>query len=221
MLRIAVVGDLSLQDPARLRKAMTAALLAKPDLLVHVGDIHPGYEVILDFSKGKVPIYAVPGNHDTEWDTKLGMPRQWVVPSPAGKSLAYLIGLDNSKDTFNDYDWTSLPYKQLDIPIILFVHKPLSTILLPDGSESTHTMLENGPNKDAERLKQWAVMTYGDPTQRKEVLFVHGHYHGWTLMKTGYGDCLIEGRGGAAPELGYSIITVREEGIAIHQATVY
>src|SRR5262245_33848645 len=97
MLRIAIVGDLSLQDPSRLDRAMAAAV-ANCDLLVHVGDIHPGYEVMRKWAKQKT-IYAVPGNHDTEWDNQATpwFARQWATDA----SQVYLIGLDNSRDVFD------------------------------------------------------------------------------------------------------------------------
>src|SRR5260370_41572783 len=44
-IRIAVVGDLSLQDPARLERVMAAAA-ADSDILVQMGDINPGYSVV-------------------------------------------------------------------------------------------------------------------------------------------------------------------------------
>lgn len=204
MIRIGVVGDLSLQDPARLEKAM-AACAPNCDLICHVGDIHPGYGVVKKYAQ-QYKLLAVPGNHDTLWDSELGWHRRWQETTPWGINL---IGLDNSGDTFVQEDFDKV---DLSKPAIIFCHKPLSTIVLSDGSESTHIMGEGLPNTYAEKLKAMV--------KDHDVLLIHGHYHGWSLMKTSYADCLIEGRGGAAPDIGYSIITITPEGWVIHQVTL-
>jgi predicted phosphodiesterase len=213
MLRIAVVGDLSLQDPARLENVMIRAA-EDCDILVQVGDMHPGYDVVKQHAVKKPNnVLAVPGNHDTEWDATLGWPRQWNRDEPE----CHLAGIDNSNDSFCDKDWltveTALAALEKGKPVILFVHKPLSDIVLGDGSESIHNMGEvHGGNADSKKLQG---MVNG-----RDVLLVHGHYHAWSLMKPPYADCLIEGRGGAAPELGYTVINVRAEGIVLHAVTL-
>lgn len=210
MYRIVVVGDLSMNDPTKLDKAMVSALSEKCDILVHVGDIHDGYDVVKKYAQSN-HILAVPGNHDTEWDQRLGWRRQWYYQGPN----VHMIGLDNSKDKFCQADWdvvNSLPNDAL--PVLVFLHKPLTRIVFPDGSESGHIMSEGGltPTADSLRLQ--------DLLRHREVVYVHGHYHGWTYMKTNYGDCLIEGRGGAAPQIGYTIIVIQPEGIVLHPVTL-
>lgn len=203
MVKIGVVGDLSLQDPARLERAMAAAF-AVSDIVVQVGDMHPGYPVVLSYAAKGKSVYAVPGNHDADWNMKLNWPRQWRHDLP----LVTLIGLDNSQDSFTDS--TVLSNLPTDKPTFVFVHKPLSTIVLPDGSESTHCMGEGSPNPQAVAMQNTLC-------PHPDLLLVHGHYHGWALMKTKYADCLIEGRGGAAPEIGWTQIIVTPEGFTIHR----
>lgn len=207
MIKISVVGDLSLQDPSRLEQAMAAAY-SSCDILVQVGDMHPGYSVVKKYAGMGKPVYAVPGNHDTDWDNQLGWPRQWNHDVQE----CHLVGLDNHADSFNGQDWSALASINDDKPILLFVHKPLSTIVLPDGSESSHIMGEGAVNQDA--IKLCGLIT------GKDILCVHGHYHGWTYMKTKYADCLVEGRGGAAPQIGYTLITISPNGIVLHSITL-
>jgi predicted phosphodiesterase len=205
MLKIGVVGDLSLQDPARLEKAMAAAWAAS-DIVVNVGDMHPAYPVILSYAaKGKF-VYAIPGNHDAEWDSKLGWARQWRHDLP----LVTLIGLDNSQDSFSPADWALLDKLPATGPTFIFVHKPLSNVVLPDGSASTHNMGEGSPNADAVKMAAFIQ-------SKCDILLVHGHYHGWAFMRTLYADCLVEGRGGAAPEIGWTQILVTPDGFTIHR----
>jgi hypothetical protein len=210
MLRIAVVGDLSLQDPARLERVMAAAY-KDCEIVVQIGDMHPGYDVVTKYAAMGKPVYAIRGNHDTLWDSLLDQPigrwpKQWNHSTP----LCHMVGLDNSADSFNNDDWAAVSAVPKDtLPILVFVHKPLSTIVLPDGSESNHIMGEGIANADAVKLQ--ALLS------NRNVLYCHGHFHGWTYMKTNYGDCLVEGRGGAAPILAYSIITMQEQGITLSQ----
>jgi hypothetical protein len=209
MTRIAVVGDLSLQDPARLDQAI-GATPANTDFIVQVGDAHPGYWVLKKYANH--PLLAVPGNHDTDWDAQLpGWPRQWHRELPD----CSLVGMDNHADSFAKADLDMLAAAlSLTKPIILFVHKPLSTIVLPDGSTSQHIMGEGGmqPNLDAIQLRTMI--------EKRNVLCVHGHYHGWSFMRTDYADVLIEGRGGAAPAIGYTLITITKDGWVLHQVTL-
>ncbi len=172
MLRIAVVGDLSLQDPLRLKRAMDAAVASKPDVLIHVGDMHPGYDLVKNCPIPRT--YAVPGNHDTEWDARMGdgWKRQWF----RDEGVVQIVGMDNSKDSFGPADWDALG-KWVDPtrPCMIVCHKALSPIVFPDGTESMHVMGEGQPNADAERLKK--LVTGSD------CLLVHGHFHGLALMR--------------------------------------
>jgi predicted phosphodiesterase len=189
-----------------------AAANDNADIVVQVGDMHPGYSVVKKYGVDPNRIYAVPGNHDTDWDSQLGWSRQWIH----SLDNVVLVGLDNSKDIFDDEAYQLIQdvlKERLTENVILFVHKPLSTIVLSDGSESQHIMGEGAlPNKDADKMK--------DILNGEDVLCCHGHYHGWSLMMTHYATCLIEGRGGAAPELGYTIITVQKDGLVLHQVTL-
>ncbi len=215
MLKMAVVGDLSQNDPSRLAQALDVALGAA-DLVVQVGDINPGYDVIKQrLTTGK--LLCIPGNHDTQgpgnWDASLpGLPKQWQKTVQG----VYLIGLDNTNDTINADGWKMLQdYVQVEPPPPLFVfcHKPLSPIVLPDGTESLHIMGEGSlPNADAEKLKHFL--------EPLDATLCHGHYHGWTLMKPSYGTVILEGRGGAAPQIGYTLFIIQPEGWVAHSVTL-
>lgn len=214
MLKLAIVGDLSQNDPSRLAQALDAALAAS-DLVVQVGDINPGYDVVKQ-RLGTGKLLCVPGNHDTvgpgNWDASLpGLPKQWIK-HVAG---ACLIGLDNSWDDLKQVGWDILngyspsdPKEQL----FMFMHKPLSTIVFPDGTESNHIMGEGAPCPDAIKLQTWVAAHHAT--------VCHGHYHGWTLMNTSYGTVIVEGRGGAAPQIGYTLITLQAEGWSAHAVTL-
>ncbi len=209
MIRLSIVGDLSLQDPARLEKVMAAAY-PSADIVCQVGDMCPGYSIVKKYAAMGKPLYAVAGNHDTEWDTQLGWPRQWSHDTPE----CHLIGLDNHADSFNDKDWATVANVPNDgKPLLLFVHKPLSTIILPDGSESSHIMGEGAVNADAVKLQSILAA-------RGNVICIHGHWHGNTIFTTKYALCLVEGRGGAAPNLGFSTVFIRDDGIAFHSVEV-
>ncbi len=201
IVKINIVGDLSLQAPERLQKVMDAA--AECDILIQVGDMHPCYECVKRAPKG---CFAVVGNHDTDWDKNLGWPRQWRHDTPE----CLIIGIDNSKDTFAQADYDTVQPLPTNKPVFIVVHKPLSTIVLPDGTQSSHSMGEGAPNADAKRMQ--AIVA-----QAENVLLVHGHYHGKSVFKTAYADCVVEGRGGAAPILGFTSILVTKDGWTIHQ----
>ncbi len=213
MLRIAVVGDLSMQDPQRFDHALSEAF-KNADIIVQVGDMHPAYDVVKKYtqweaSTGKKFFY-IPGNHDLDWDAKMpGAARQWVH----SESLVHMIGLDNGQDHYNDQTWQLLA--TADQPenankfLFIFTHKPLTTIVLPDGTESQHIMGEGGGQSDSKRLQDWL-------RKHENALLVCGHYHGWTFQHTNYCDVLVEGRGGAAPQLGYTMIFVQPEGWVFH-----
>lgn len=216
MLKLAVVGDLSQCDPAGLAKALDAALAAA-DIVVQVGDINPGYDVLKQrLSSGK--LFPIPGNHDTlgpgNWDAELpDQPKQWQ------KSIGgiYMIGLDNTKDVIDQEGWSLLngyvSAQPPSLPLFLFCHKPLSPIVLPDGTESTHIMGEGAfPNADAEKLKHFLAPL--------DATLCHGHYHGWTMMKPSYGTVIVDGRGGAAPQIGYTLFFIDPEGWAAHSITL-
>lgn len=207
MLKLAIVGDLSFQDPNRLAQALDAAL-ATADVVVQVGDLHPGYDVVkARLASGK--LLVVPGNHDTEWDTRLALPRQWVKDLPA----ATLIGLDNSADVINQADWNILnAYVPNGKPLFLFMHKPLSTLVLPDGNESNHIMGEGSPCPDAIKLQDWMLAHHAS--------MGCGHYHGSTVMDTRYSTVVLDGRGGAAPQLGYTMLYIQPEGWTAHAITL-
>jgi hypothetical protein len=221
MLRLGIIGDLSLQPPDRLQRAMAAAF-GYSDIIIQVGDMHPGYSVLRTYKAmegGQKYVLAVPGNHDTNWDQELGWARNWyrAFQFPDGTGMAcHIVGLDNSADVFDPTVWSMLGSVPKDTtPLLMILHKPLSTVVLPDGSETNHIMGEgNLPNADAERLKHLLE-------SRENVLYIHGHYHAFALMKCWYGDALIEGRGGAAGtgtgELGWTQILLTKEGLTLHR----
>lgn len=209
MFRIGIVGDLSMQDPARLEAAI-AEVCPLVDVVVQVGDMHAAYDVINKYVGKPKPFYVIPGNHDIDYDSKLGLSRRWRYDY----DLCRIAGIDNSNDTLakEDYDiLNSIPND--DLPLFLFAHKPLSMIILPDGSENGHIMGEVSQGEHAEKLKEWLAA-------RKNVLLICGHYHGFTWMRANYCDVLVEGRGGAAPEVGYTIIYVHTDGWSLHPLTV-
>lgn len=212
MLRLAIVGDLSQNDPSRLAQALDAALAAS-DLVIQVGDINPGYDVVKQ-RLGTGKLFPIPGNHDIlgpgNWDVSLpGLPKQWSKRV----DCAQLFGLNNSCDTFDQEAWNLLnSYDGSAKHVFLFCHKPLSPIVFPDGSESQHIMGEGSPCPDAVKMQTW-VAAHTAAT-------CHGHYHGWTLMKTNYGTVIVEGRGGAAPQIGYTLLNIQPEGWSAHSVTL-
>jgi hypothetical protein len=217
MLKLAVVGDLSQNDPSRLAQALDAAI-GVADVVVQLGDINPGYDVVKDRMKSSGKLLCIPGNHDTQgpgnWDASLpGTPKQWQKTVNG----VYLIGLDNTNDTVNQAGWdllnTYVNSGPPTLPLFVFCHKPLSPIVLPDGTESTHIMGEGAfPCADAEKLKKFL--------EPLDATLCHGHYHGWTLMKPSYGTVILEGRGGAAPQIGYTLFLIQPEGWVAHSVTL-
>ena len=210
MLKIAVVGDLSMGDADKYDQALSEAF-DHADIIIQVGDLHPAYDITNKYkAKGK-PFLVVPGNHDLEWDEKFKYPRQWVYST----DLVHIIGLDNSNDHFNDETWkllatTDLPENKNKF-IFVVAHKPLSKIILTDGSESWHYMGEEGGKGSNKKLRDWLNV-------HKNTLLIGGHYHNWTLQHAAYSDILVEGRGGADPdELGYTLILVNEDGWVLHK----
>lgn len=225
MLKLAVVGDLSQNDPARLGIALDAAAAAA-DYVIQCGDVNPGYpQLAKHLAAGRC--FAIPGNHDIQgpgnWDANLpGAPKQWRhdIPAPASvngeaTSGACLIGLNNSLDTIDAEGWALLNgyIAKQSVPLFVFVHKSISPIVLPDGSESQHIMGEGAqPCGPAIALQTWLAA--------HEVTIVCGHYHGWTLMDTWYGTVIVEGRGGAASQIGYTLIYVQPDGWTAHPVVV-
>ena len=212
MLKLAVVGDLSQNDPSRLAQALDAALQAA-DIVIQVGDINPGYDVVKQ-RLGTGKLFCVPGNHDIlgpgNWDQSLpGLPKQWA------KTIgpAHFIGLNNSCDTFDQEAWDLIAAApEPPLHLFIFCHKPLSTIVFPDGSESQHIMGEGAVCPDAIRMRQWLYS--------HSATLCHGHYHGWTLMKTNYGTVIVDGRGGAAAQIGYTLFNIQPEGWSAHSVTL-
>lgn len=211
IMKIAVVGDLSMQEHSRLNKVLKAALKAA-DWVVMLGDMHSAYEVIQKHLKSG-RLLVIPGNHDDKYDT-IGQPRQWI------KFLrnCTLVGLDNANDTFNNETWRILSQitPESPRPILVCGHKPLSNVVLSDGSENTHVMGESGSasaKADAVQLQNWLK-------SQNDCLYICGHWHGWTYQMTTYGPVLIEGRGGAAPDLGYTLFTIRKDGMVFHSFTL-
>jgi predicted phosphodiesterase len=209
MIKIGVVGDLSMQDPERLDRVMRAAY-KQSDMLIHVGDVHAGYDVIIKYLKGNKKIYVVPGNHDESYN-KMGVSRQWLYYD----ALVVIVGVDNSEDKLDKEAWEllktghskAIKYNKF---FIVVAHKPLSSIMLANGESNNHIMGENHSIIDREKFKIWLASL-------NEVLFVCGHYHNWAMMETRYATVLIEGRGGAAPDLGWTQIIVSKDGMVINR----
>ncbi len=209
MIKLAIVGDLSMQDPARLDKVMKAALV-HADLVFNVGDVHPGYEVMRKhLATGKV--WIVPGNHDEDYDS-MHTPRQWILEN----DFFVAVGLDNSEDSLNNESWMLLEEAEKitkDNYKCLFVvlHKPISTVILPNGLEDHHIMGREHKrdasvvNTDVEKL-----IKYLD--KQENVLLICGHYHQFSFQRNWYCDVLIDGRGGASADIGYSLLLVHDKG---------
>lgn len=208
IMKIAVVGDLSMQEHSRLDRVLTAALAAA-DLVVQIGDIHSAYGVVQKHLKSG-RLFVIPGNHDDRYDS-LGIPRQWLHPL----AKCTLVGLDNSNDHFNSETWAILAQvtPEMSRPLFVFAHKPISNVILSDGSENHHVMSESGTpasKADAIRLQGWL-------RKQKNCMLISGHYHGWSCAMTDFAFCIIEGRGGAAPDLGYTTIVVTSDGMSFHK----
>ena len=222
-LRLGIVGDCSQGDAGLLAKALDAALNGS-DAVVLVGDVNSadgqaGYDAVkARLGTGKLSV--IPGNHDTQgpgdWNKLGGLPKQWRVDRTEGVTL---IGLDNSCDAIGDAGWAILnDYAAHPTAGALFVavHKSLSPLILPDGTESTHVVSEAGwaSNADAAKLREWV----GD----HEATVCCGHYHGAAIMRDRYGDVILEGRGGSqgyagAPVCGWTSVIVTPDGWNAHQ----
>jgi hypothetical protein len=225
VLRLGIVGDCSQGDANLLARAIDAAL-AGSDQVVLVGDVNSsdnqsGYDVVkARLSSGKISV--VPGNHDTQgpgdWSKLGALPKQWIKM----RGGATLIGLDNSCDAIGPDGWSILgsydaqPQKPQG-PIFVFVHKSLSPLVLPDGTESTHVVSEGAANADADKLKAWIAA--------REATVCCGHYHGWALLRAPYGDVILEGRGGSqgyagSKVCGWTQVIVQAEGWTAHPVSL-
>jgi predicted phosphodiesterase len=209
-MKLGIVGDLSGRDPARLEKALTAALAAC-DVVVQVGDLHAGYDLckrLVASSGGR--LYLVPGNHDVNYDS-IGFLRNWKVT--LGDGLVTLIGIDNSNDVISPGAWSLLDTPGASKYGFVFAHKAPKAIVKADGSVSHHVMGEGQPNADADRLcLRLAALSDA---------MVCGHFHDWTVMDGPWGTPLIlEGRGGAADEIGYTSVTILPEGWSASKVTL-
>lgn len=207
--KIVVVGDLSGGAVERLSTVLDHALVAA-DYVIQLGDLMPAYEQVRSriLTSGH-KLFPVPGNHDTEYDS-LNIPRNWRFTTP--DHLVTLIGIDNSTMHLTDEARQQFAKRGESKFGMVFAHMAPSPIVLPDGSVNNHTMLEGGPNPDAswlvERLKH-----------RADAMFC-GHYHGWTFQQAPWGPLIVDGRGGAAPELAYTLITVTPDGWVLYSVGV-
>jgi hypothetical protein len=202
---IGVVGDLSGGAPERLAKVLDAALVAC-DYVVQVGDLEPAYEQVRSrlLTSGH-KLFVVPGNHDADFDT-LNVPRNWKFTTPDG--LVTMIGIDNSGSQITPAGRAQFEERGPSVYGFVFAHMSPSPIVLPDGNLNMHTMVEGGPNQDAD----WLIARLHE---RADAMAC-GHYHGATLQRAPWGDLIVEGRGGAASDLAYTLITVRPDGWVYH-----
>jgi predicted phosphodiesterase len=216
-LQLALVGDLSNQPSDRLAKVLDAALAGNAelnpvvpgaDLVVQLGDLSAAYDAVrARLASGKLMV--VKGNHDDRF-AELGTPLNWRMEV---RNLVTLIGVDNSTDVISPEGWALLEEPSKTPFTFVFAHKSPMPLVLPDGSESRHIMGEGQSCPDADRLVE-LLRTHADA-------MAVGHFHGWTLQFTPHGVPLIcEGRGGAAPSLGYSLINVLPEGWVMHSVDV-
>lgn len=208
-MKIGVVGDLSGGDPSRLAAALDAALIAC-DLVVQVGDLHPAYEQMRSrLATSGHKLFPVPGNHDAGYDG-LGCPREWRFDSP--NPPVTLLGLDNSAGTLSAGSKALFGAAKSAAFEFVFAHMPPCPLVLPDGSANGHNMAEAGGAADA----AWLT---GQLAGRTDAMFC-GHYHGWTYQQAPFGPLIVEGRGGAAADLAYTLITVTSGGWVLHSVGV-
>jgi predicted phosphodiesterase len=205
-VKIGVVGDLSGGDPQRLATVLDQALVAC-DYVVQVGDLDPAYDkVSARLQQYPHKLFCVPGNHDVQFDT-LGCPRQWRY-EVGELPMVTMIGLDNSTGSLSEESKAQFEQPAASPFELVFAHMAPVALVLPDGSLNTHTMVEGGPNADAD----WLAQQLDD---RDAAMFC-GHYHGFTYQQAPFGSLIVEGRGGAAPELAYTLVTVVAEGWVLH-----
>lgn len=215
-MKIALVGDLSFGDPQRLAAVLDAALNAtgSADRVVQLGDLHPAYpQVTSRVATNGHKLRPVPGNHDTDYDS-IGCPRTWRedLTDPQTGVTVSLLGLDNSAGTltadskalFGQPKWSDFEF--------VFAHMPPGELVLPDGSVNGHNMAEAGGGDDAAWLR-------GQLKSRADA-YGCGHYHSMTYQQTAYAPVIVDGRGGAAAELAYTLITVTPDGWVLHSVGV-
>lgn len=205
-MKLGIVGDLSGGDPTRLTRVLDQALIAC-DFVVQVGDLHPAYEQVRSrlLTSGH-KFRVVPGNHDVEFDT-LAQPRNWRFTTP--DHLTTFIGIDNSTMYLSDEAKSMFAKRGNSKYGFVFAHMAPWPIVLPDGSQNRHTMVEsNDANPDAD----WLV----ERLRSRADAMVVGHYHGFSLQFAPWGPLIVDGRGGAAPELAYTLITITEAGWVVH-----
>jgi len=232
MVTLGLVGDCSQGDAMLLGKALDTALKLS-DVVVQLGDVnssdnHSGYTVVTGHRglwmagvpepAGSSKLLVIPGNHDTQgpgdWSKLGGLPKQWIRQMYG----VTLIGLDNSGDAIGDAGWDILTAFDAQpnrpaYPIFVFVHKSLSRLILPDGTESSHVVAEGAPCPDADKLKAWVAA--------HNATVCCGHFHGSALMRTSYGTVVLEGRGGSPgyagkAMCGWTQIFVQPDGWTAH-----
>lgn len=209
--KIALVGDLSFGDPGRLATVLDQALIAA-DIVIQLGDLHPAYpQVTSRYATSGHKLFPVPGNHDVDYGT-IGCPRTWTHVTADG--LVTLLGLDNSAGSLTPDSKALFTPPKATLFEFTFAHMPPVDMVLPDGSPNTHNMAETGqPGADDAAWLTGQLKTRAD-------LMACGHYHGWTYQQAMFGPLVVDGRGGAAPDLAYTLITVTEAGWVLHSVGV-
>lgn len=209
--KIACVGDLSFGDPTRLAKVLDAALISA-DIVVQQGDCHPAYpQMASRYATNGHKFFPVPGNHDVDYES-IGCPRTWTFTSADG--LITLIGLDNSAGVLSADSKALFTPAKTTLFEFTFAHMPPVDMVLPDGSVNGHNMKETGAAGTADAA--WLT----DQLKPRADLMCCGHYHGWTYQQAPFGPLVVDGRGGAAPDLAYTLITVTEDGWVLHSVGV-
>lgn len=218
-MKIALVGDLSFGDPARLAAVLDAALNAtgSADAVVQLGDINPAYQQV----KSRVAtnghkLFPIKGNHDINDFDSIGCPATWRqdLTDPQTGVTVTLLGLDNSAGTLTADSKALFSQPKTSAFEFTFAHMPPCELVLPDGSSNSHNMAETGQPgaDDAAWLR--------DQLKARADAYGCGHYHGMTWQQTNFAPILVDGRGGAAPELAYTLITVTPQGWVLHSVGV-
>lgn len=217
-MKIAVVGDLSFGDPARLAAVLDAALNAtgSADAVVQVGDLHPAYpQVASRVATNGHKLFPVPGNHDTDYGS-IGCPRTWRqdLTDPQTGVTVTLLGLDNSAGTLTADSKALFSQPKTASFEFTFAHMPPCDLVLPDGSSNGHNMAETGQAgaDDAAWLR--------DQLKGRADAYCCGHYHSMTYQYTPFAPVIVDGRGGATAELAYTLITVTPQGWVLHSVGV-
>ena len=81
MLRIGIVGDLSMGNPQKFRHAMQEAT-SNSDITIQIGDCHPAYTILKSFhNQYPDKVFCVKGNHDENFES-MNLPTQpwWHLP---------------------------------------------------------------------------------------------------------------------------------------------